>query len=96
MCQRGGVFMLYIAGTWILSIMYILNIMYIIVGNIIRFGYWLKCQKVKTPCKNENCRHRYLCGKYREPCTQDDLVAFAELIELCKAQKKTLDEKKGN
>lgn len=73
-------------GIWIISIIYILNMMYIILGNIIRLWCWLTCKKTEPTCNNENCRHRYLCEKYEEPCTQDDLDSLAELIELYKTK----------
>lgn len=85
--------MLYKVGTWIISIIYILNMMYIILGNIIRLGCWLNCKKAEPPCENVNCLHRYFCEKYEEPCTQDELNSLNELIELYKTKKKTPGDK---
>lgn len=49
---------------WIGGILCILNIFCLIIGNIIRVVYWLKCFKIKYLCENRNCRFRCFCLKY--------------------------------
>lgn len=81
--------MLYTAATWILSILYILSILFMILGNIIRFKYWISCHIEEPTCGNRKCPNKYFCEKYRELCTQEDLIALAGIIEFYKQKKKS-------
>ena len=73
--------MLNTVGTWFISILVVLNIGYIVVGNIIRLGYWIKCIEKKKTCNNRECLYRYYCEKYKESYTQDEIDSLVELIE---------------
>lgn len=58
-------------------------------------GVGLIAKKQIPPCKNVNCLYRYLCEKYKEPFTQDDLHSLAELIELYKSKKWLSEKSRG-
>ena len=58
-------------------------------------GVGLIAKKADPPCKNVNCLYRYLCEKYKEPFTQDDLHSLAELIELYKSKKWLSEKSRG-
>lgn len=78
--------MLYTIGTWILGIIYMLSIVFVILGNIIRFGYWIRCHKVKKSCYNKKCAYKHYCNKYVDWLTQDEIDELVKLIESYKAK----------
>lgn len=49
---------------WIGGVLSFMGFLWLIVGNILRFVYWIKCLKIEKPCKNMDCRFRHLCDKY--------------------------------
>lgn len=76
--------MLHTVVVWFISALFILNIVFIIAANFIRFGFWFKCRKVNKICNNRECPYRHYCEKYKETYYQDEIIALAKLIEMYK------------
>lgn len=70
--------------TWIINILFILAALFVVVGNIIRFIYWIKCLKKQYPCYNKKCFYKDYCRKYIELYTQDEVNKIVKLLELYK------------
>ncbi len=51
----------------------------IIVFNVARFVYWIKCIKIKE-CSNRKCRFNVFCYKYYEKYTEEEIARLRKMI----------------
>ncbi len=58
----------------------ILFITMIVVFNVARFVYWLKCIKIKE-CSNRKCRFKIFCYKYCVKYTEEEIERLRKMIE---------------
>ena len=52
---------------------------FIIIGNIIRLWYFIKCFNIKK-CSNRKCRNKSYCDKYEHVWTTADREHLRDLI----------------
>lgn len=53
--------------------------LYLIAANIIRFIHLIKCRKIKC-CTSKKCVQRYMCQKWIETYTDEDIENLYKLI----------------
>ncbi len=78
---------------FICNVGFILFAVYVIVWNIMRFIYWIKCFRVKT-CYNRNCIFEISCDKLVETYTKEEKEAMLEMIERKRKELKEKEEQK--
>ncbi|GFI62341.1 hypothetical protein IMSAG049_01523 [Clostridiales bacterium] len=57
-----------------------LSIIYMVVWNIKRFIYFIKCFKIKK-CSNKNCKFNSYCNKYKTTLTKEEIEQLQNLID---------------
>lgn len=72
--------------TFLIYILFISVTVFLVVGNIIEFLYWIKCLRIKYPCYNKKCIYKNYCRKHIELITQEEIDKIAKLIELYKKE----------
>lgn len=64
---------------WSVVIFMILFIAMIVVFNVARFLYWIKCRKIKD-CSDRSCRFKIFCYKYYEVYTEEEIKRLRKMI----------------
>lgn len=65
----------------ILSIVvWILFAVVIVIGNIIRLWYFIKCNGVKD-CNNQECRYKEYCSRHKEVITEAEIESLKNYID---------------
>lgn len=67
------------------DILVVLFLVYLIVGNTIRFMHWIKFRKIKR-CKRMQCDYWQYCDKQAERYTQEELEDLYRIIEKFKEE----------
>lgn len=67
------------------DILVILFLIYLVVGNIIRFIYWIKFCKIKR-CERMQCRYWQHCNKQMEQYTQEEIEYLYRIIKKFKEE----------
>jgi len=52
----------------------------IVVFNVARVVYWIKCFKIKD-CSKRSCRFKVFCYKYYESYTEEDIARIMKMLE---------------
>lgn len=60
-------------------------VIFLIILNIIRFIYWIKCRKIKC-CEVAECPYHYFCRKWNQSTTELELMRLYALIEQYEAE----------
>ncbi len=74
-----------VLGSWIGGGLIIMNFIYLIAGNAIRFINWIKCRKV-SQCRSTQCCYRRYCGNWIETYTQEDIDELYKMLEEFKSK----------
>lgn len=66
--------------SWIGGTIFVLSSTFFIVGNAVRFIYWLKCLKVKQ-CQDTKCQYRQYCRKWIETYSEEEITNLYKILE---------------
>ncbi len=65
---------------WFTIIFLVVFVLSIIVFNIARLFYWIKCFKIKD-CSKRDCPFQIFCYKYEEVYTEEDIERITKMLE---------------
>lgn len=65
--------------TWIVYIFLFFFFLSIVVFNVARLVYWIKCFKIEDCCK-KSCRFKMFCYKYYEEYTKEDIERLRKML----------------
>lgn len=65
---------------WLVAIFMVCFVGMIVVFNVARLVYWIKCFKIKDCCKR-SCRFKVFCYKYYECYTEEDKERFRKMLD---------------
>lgn len=60
---------------------WILFAVVVVIGNIVRVWYFIKCIGVKD-CNNKECRYKGYCYRYKEVITEAEIESLKNLIDI--------------
>lgn len=82
---------------WIGSVLYTLSFAFLIIGNVIRFYFWIKHKKYYNknckeqeykiylnPCRSTKCPYRNYCYVWMETLTKEEKQYLLQVIEQLK------------
>lgn len=64
-----------------INAVWILFAVAVVIGNIIRVWYFIKCIGVKD-CNNKECRYKGYCSRYKETITEEEIERLKNLIDM--------------
>lgn len=59
---------------------WILFAVVVVIGNIVRVWYCIKCIGIKD-CNNQECRYKGYCSRYKEVITEEEIESLKNLID---------------
>lgn len=65
---------------WIVNIFMFFFVMMIVVFNVARVVYLIKCFKVKN-CSDRHCQFKLFCHKYDEVYTDEEIARILRMLE---------------
>lgn len=65
---------------WLMAIFLILFFAMIVVFNVARVFYWIKCFKIKE-CSKRSCHFKNFCYKYYIEYTEEEIARMRKMID---------------